>query len=183
MKKAKWRRRLRGTCKWGGVTLCVLLCALWLASGWWQIGVLRIGTEGPSLTLGYLGAGTEAGSIFVCNFSTPDQLDHPWLHWHFYCSRRVTPTPPHTYGAPIAPPAWTWRFSGTSGRYQFPLWLPFLLIGLPTGYLFWSDHRRRMRAGCCEKCGYDLTGNTTGRCPECGGPADGSVTTEKAASA
>ena len=22
--------------------------------------------------------------------------------------------------------------------------------------------------GCCRKCGYDLTGNVTGRCPECG---------------
>jgi len=30
--------------------------------------------------------------------------------------------------------------------------------------------RQTLRAnrGCCEKCGYDLTGNTTGRCSECG---------------
>ncbi len=27
---------------------------------------------------------------------------------------------------------------------------------------------RRRRRGCCTKCGYDLTGNTSGRCPECG---------------
>lgn len=24
------------------------------------------------------------------------------------------------------------------------------------------------RKGCCLKCGYDLTGNISGRCPECG---------------
>lgn len=23
----------------------------------------------------------------------------------------------------------------------------------------------------CDKCGYDLTGNTSGKCPECGAPA------------
>lgn len=28
--------------------------------------------------------------------------------------------------------------------------------------------RRRPAAGCCRTCGYDLTGNVSGRCPECG---------------
>ena len=28
--------------------------------------------------------------------------------------------------------------------------------------------RRRPRAGCCPKCGYDLTGNVSGICSECG---------------
>ena len=28
--------------------------------------------------------------------------------------------------------------------------------------------RRRIKPGHCTTCGYDLTGNTTGRCPECG---------------
>jgi hypothetical protein len=49
---------------------------------------------------------------------------------------------------------------------RLPLWIPFLLIGLPTGWLWWRD-RRRVPAGCCA-CGYDLTGNISGRCPECG---------------
>lgn len=66
----------------------------------------------------------------------------------------------------------TWNYNESLRNCElilgFPLWLPFLLIAIPTGFLFWSDHRRRMRVGCCEKCGYDLTGNTTGRCPECG---------------
>lgn len=29
---------------------------------------------------------------------------------------------------------------------------------------------RRPRPGCCQGCGYDLTGNVSGRCPECGAP-------------
>ena len=28
--------------------------------------------------------------------------------------------------------------------------------------------RRRLRRGHCEHCGYDLTGNVSGVCPECG---------------
>ena len=49
-----------------------------------------------------------------------------------------------------------------------PCWIPFLLVALPTGILFWRDHRRRITPGHCKKCGYDLTGNVSGRCPECG---------------
>lgn len=47
-----------------------------------------------------------------------------------------------------------------------PLWLPVLLIGAVTIVCWRLD--RPPRAGHCPACGYDLTGNTTGRCPECG---------------
>ena len=30
------------------------------------------------------------------------------------------------------------------------------------------DTRQRYRHGHCQKCGYDLTGNESGVCPECG---------------
>lgn len=36
---------------------------------------------------------------------------------------------------------------------------------------FMALFRRRTRAGCCTACGYNLTGNTSGTCPECGSPA------------
>lgn len=50
-----------------------------------------------------------------------------------------------------------------------PLWLPFLLVALPTGYLFWRD-RRRIPPGHCQSCGYNLFANVSGICPECGEP-------------
>lgn len=50
---------------------------------------------------------------------------------------------------------------------SIPLWMPLALIGLPTVLLFWRD-RGRIPPGHCQKCGYDLTGNVSGVCPECG---------------
>lgn len=45
-----------------------------------------------------------------------------------------------------------------------------LVIAIVTGIPFWLARRRDMRkkTGHCRFCGYDLTGNRSGRCPECG---------------
>jgi hypothetical protein len=45
---------------------------------------------------------------------------------------------------------------------SFPLWLPALAAAIPAA-LLWRAGRRRV-AGACVKCGYDLSGNTTGTC-------------------
>jgi hypothetical protein len=50
---------------------------------------------------------------------------------------------------------------------RVPLWLVTLIVGTPTAWLWWHD-RRRVGPGQCRHCGYDLTGNVSGRCPECG---------------
>jgi hypothetical protein len=52
-----------------------------------------------------------------------------------------------------------------------PLWLVILIVAVPT-LLLWmlccAFQRWRRTANCCRKCGYDLTGNVSGVCPECG---------------
>ena len=54
------------------------------------------------------------------------------------------------------------------GRWvSIPLWMPFLAIGIPTAVMFFLD-RRRIPPNHCRKCGYNLTGNVSGVCPECG---------------
>ncbi len=47
-----------------------------------------------------------------------------------------------------------------------PFWMPLLAIALPTVWLWRRDSRHP--PGHCRKCGYDLTGNVTGVCSECG---------------
>jgi hypothetical protein len=62
---------------------------------------------------------------------------------------------------------------GDSAAVAFVI-LPAALAGL----LGWdlidrpnARRRRRLRNGQCIRCGYDLTGNVSGVCPECGKPA------------
>ncbi len=163
MKKTKWRQRLCGTCKWSGVTLCVLLFALWLVSGWCQIAVQWPLRNGSSVELDASEGGV---SLFIFTPTRVSELTVGFEFGQFSFD-------------------YSYQFSYRVGPDQmwifFPLWFPLLLIALPIGFLFWSDHRRRTKVGCCEECGYDLTGNTSGTCPECGGPADGSVTPARAA--
>jgi hypothetical protein len=52
-----------------------------------------------------------------------------------------------------------------------PLWALLVLLSIYPAYVFLREplrHWRRSRKGLCVKCGYDLTGNVSGTCPECG---------------
>ncbi len=48
-----------------------------------------------------------------------------------------------------------------------PFWIPVIIAFLIRGGL-WVRRRRLPKPGHCVKCGYDLTGNVSGQCPECG---------------
>jgi hypothetical protein len=49
---------------------------------------------------------------------------------------------------------------------SLPLWILLVPVALPTAILWYRD--RRPLRGHCAACGYDLTGNLSGVCPECG---------------
>jgi len=52
--------------------------------------------------------------------------------------------------------------------FIFPYW-PFVLAGLPLpAFRFIRKRHRRTNPGHCPACNYNLTGNTSGVCPECG---------------
>lgn len=68
---------------------------------------------------------------------------------------------------------WPWwltspalTFEGPVGGLAIPLWIPFLLTAVPS-VIVWR-RSRPFRVGHCSKCDYDLTGNVSGACPECG---------------
>lgn len=50
-----------------------------------------------------------------------------------------------------------------------PLWPPFVGCALPAAWLW--VRKRKDGTNDCKQCGYDLTGNVSWRCPECGSPA------------
>jgi len=57
-------------------------------------------------------------------------------------------------------------YSGGNINGEIPLYILLLAAGIPTFVLFYRD--RRHPPGHCQKCGYNLTGNESGVCPECG---------------
>lgn len=86
--------------------------------------------------------------------------------------RHQQSTAPHTFSIERRKAEFRWELPSFKNNKEFteilfPLWMPFALFGLPAGYLLHRD-LNRPRPGTCERCGYDLTGNVSGRCPECG---------------
>ena len=56
-------------------------------------------------------------------------------------------------------------------NYSFtvPHWFIALIFAIfPAIWLFKCHKRRKLGPNACPSCGYDLTGNETGVCPECG---------------
>jgi hypothetical protein len=54
-----------------------------------------------------------------------------------------------------------------------PLWIILALLAVICAF-YWR-RRRGFGPACCGQCGYDLTGNVSGVCPECGGRYDSQV--------
>ena len=60
----------------------------------------------------------------------------------------------------------------------FPHWILTLIFAVLPAIWFvqWRKRRRLASIGNCPSCGYDLTANTTGVCPECGEGVEGEAT-------
>jgi hypothetical protein len=140
------RSRLRRIAKWTGLAVCVVLALLWggslFATVEWvdTLGEERIAWGSGRVLLTL----QDFERIPICaRYSGFHELQARWsLSW-WWSSRRISAT--------------------------IPLWLPFLLVALPTAFLFYRD-RRRPGPNHCQQCGYNLTGNLSGTCPECGMP-------------
>ncbi len=61
------------------------------------------------------------------------------------------------------------RGAGFSLTY-IPLWIPTVLFAGTFVYVYrpYRRYKHRKRHGLCLSCGYNLTGNESGTCPECG---------------
>jgi hypothetical protein len=176
------RHRARRIAKWTGLVVCVLILAGWAASGWWYIQYYAWGQrEYCSLSM-RRGAfqyesvipGTEPGVVQA--FVGGRAGMHGWEIDTYYEHGSLLPEPrlPHFASAKttlklfvagdVVPTC-------VETVLHLPLWTPLLLVGTPTAYSFWRD-RRRIPPNHCRKCGYNLTGNESGVCPECGSEVD-----------
>ena len=154
--------------KWVGLALCAAIFSAWGVSLlWpfsWRYGEARRSLDVTGGLVGYREWTLPDAPIFV-EREYAKALDGVFPEGYFR----------HVWAAdrPINLRYFGIRWPGVSRRSFVrgafvPLWLPFLIVLIPTIFLFWGD--RRYPKGSCQSCNYNLTGNTSGICPECGTP-------------
>ena len=160
--------RFRDWAKWAGVSICTFTACIWILSGWWSLSYEKHPASIVKIESGGLYYSVDSSLLarLYSNIYVPRQtlLPRPNLvpRQNLYPRLNVGPSQRH------------WQWSPYDRIYQtvrsgfVPGWIPLLLVALPTAIIFWRDRRRRFPVGHCKKCGYDLTGNVSGRCPECG---------------
>jgi hypothetical protein len=142
--------RIRRSAKWGGTLAFALIVIAYLTGAYevrWisQDGARRVSVRSGSIDYGWMHPA-------FAQFESPENRGfciRPWLF------RPAWWPPVRVYSA--------WDCFSV----YVQLWLPLVCAGVLTAVLWWLD-RRRIPPGHCRKCGYDLTGNVSGRCPECG---------------
>ena len=139
--------RIGWICKWAGLVICLLFAIAWVTSLFRNVS---LGWQ----TFVALGD----GSLSLFNDNNVCVTVPFWLH--------TNPISPRSYGLCV------WRGSydtwlGIRCYGTMPLWIPLLVIAVPTTLLWWRG-RRRVPPDHCQQCGYNLTGNVSGVCPECG---------------
>ena len=166
------RWRMRRALMWTGIFSCVLIVlAAGLLTRWFAIALRFSATAQWVIALQPVSVVVAHESVAVADFG--DLLMAPVSA----CLPReggLILSEPHEDWAAVrndwvAAERWPSKYVGTGmTAVTLPLWIPLALLAVPTAWL-WLLDRRRPAPGKC-RCGYDLTGNTSGRCPECGTP-------------
>ena len=163
------RSRTRRVLKWVGTVACVCLLLVFAASLFWHA---EWSSDGHLLHV-YLNPGEVEVAYFPSDDGTTlweslfprGDLDRHFPPEFYVYSKYSDAGSFDDWHASWRP----WFFSDDGFRqFVVPLWLLFLLAAIPTAYLWWHDRGYRPHA--CQSCGYDLTGNVSGTCPECGEP-------------
>ena len=161
----RWARSLhsrplsmRRVLKWSGLAMSLVIVSLIIVSRYWVILWDYGSWEG----------GFGSGGMFVGLGSWSPEANLDWM-----ANGVFRPALSLYWGV-------DWRSDlGSEIGVFVPLWIPLVLVMLTTALIWRSD--RRPRAGHCERCGYNLTGNVSGICSECGtrialdGPATSSA--------
>lgn len=132
--------------KWIGVATCALLLCAWIGTFWSAIGY-QAKTVAIDLSLGCIEV-----SVFPKGTPTTAQgwFAEPQPYEAYWYPRII-------YGRVMA---------SRTTHFFLPLWIPLLIVGAATILAF--RHDRQFKPRHCQTCGYDLRGDYSKGCPECG---------------
>ncbi len=142
-------RRLRTFTLWTGTLLCVLIAAAFVVSAWWQLAFQFPTSRGPTLYVAWGSFRLVTDEMLLVTVSAY-RHSGGLLRWNGW------------YAAPFRLPS----AARPAFFIECPLWLPFVIVAVPT-LLVWRFWPKPVKPGHC-RCGYDLHGNESGVCPECG---------------
>jgi hypothetical protein len=131
-----------------GLWLCLFVLAVWGLTWHKAVGV---GFDNRRISVGN-------GHVRAWELHTYGQ---PFKGWHFYVDDA-------TYHV-VHGPGWVESALFLDGGTQIvtiSMAIPLILLAFPTAVLWLPG--RRSPAGHCQACGYNLAGNVSGVCPECG---------------
>ena len=139
--------------KWTGVGLFLFIILTWVVCSWWEFAFPLHDKVAVYLQKGGV-------YVMVAEFNYVKTYNVKIYARRHNGSRSNFPSLHVSQYLPVGIGTW----------HIIPFWLLLLLDAIPTAWL-WHRDRRRIRPGHCPGCGYDLTGNTSGVCPECGDKA------------
>ena len=150
-------RRLLIICSTGAATACL---ALWFISLWWMGLYLVRPAAGPATKMAKA-VGFQCGRVYAAVWPGALIFPLPGEGWSIARTGLCQ--------------EWLPKY-GRSSIQQFqaiwiPLWMPLAFFACYPAIAFIRGplrRWRRRRAGLCTRCAYNLTGNQSGLCPECG---------------
>ena len=128
------------------IAVLTVLVFAWVVSLYWQFSWYREG-----MCLLKLRSGNLYSDTLICLEANGVYMTGLYMSMRF-CKPRFD---------------WPRTLYGTCGKISIlPLW-PFILATALVSVVYWLP-RRGYPVGHCASCGYDLRGNVSGRCSECG---------------
>jgi hypothetical protein len=142
-------------CKLVSAALCCLLVVGCVASRFWALEYMHNGQSGTS------GCLIHGGALFLFRSyrSYPTYIPGRLNGWALRRQARELSLWPPVRG----------YVNEQSACAAITLWVPVAGLGALALLLVWRTGKRRQPEA-CRNCGYDLTGNVSGICPECGTP-------------
>ncbi len=177
------RPRIRRFLKWAGFIACVLIVVALGLSFLWAADYTIPGGDRFCVSEGRLNHTHWQGTPENLEYFRQQALNSPWGGWSIHsidvpagyrsCGRDEIFRLPFSKGTGRSSAGFPGRGRGmvtiTNRKTSYPLWPLPVLVAIPTAFL-WHRDRRRHPPGHCQHCGYNLTGNVSGICSECGDP-------------
>ena len=147
----------------------IFIALVWISSEWWTLQFqFDASPDSVKLSIGQGVISLKSGMPFGLYWLGPQSRGISLSRAYVYAGQRRFD--------------WDWptAVSEASGYsyLAFPLWIPFLFALI--GFGIFGRLSRKSSPGCCCECGYNLTGNMSGICSECGALVDRGVASPNA---